>query len=141
MQPRALSYFLEFLWKIIFLHPITCPVFWTLVSSNLSLGYRIMCVLISLNGFILGKMRRKVVKDWKQEVVVITGGSSGIGLELANILKFNGATIIIVDIQPVSGFRFYKCDISDRQQVTKVCQEIRNEFQVTMLVNNAGISC
>jgi NAD(P)-dependent dehydrogenase (short-subunit alcohol dehydrogenase family) len=39
--------------------------------------------------------------DWKREVAVVTGGCSGIGLEIVKQLMRKGVKVAVFDIQPV----------------------------------------
>lgn len=41
--------------------------------------------------------------DWKNEVVVLTGGSSGIGAQIVTSLAESGAQVVILDIAPPKG--------------------------------------
>ncbi|KAI4142296.1 MAG: hypothetical protein L6R39_004992 [Caloplaca ligustica] len=74
--------------------------------------------------------------DWEKEVVVVTGGSDGIG-------KL-GATVAILDIQPLTfdpppNITFFKCDITSPTEVSSIASSIRAEIGIpTILVNNAG---
>lgn len=87
--------------------------------------------------------------DWNNEIVVITGGSSGIGARLAQILHARNpkTKIIIIDYvpltwEPLQGAytKYYQCDLSNSSQIRLVCDSIRAEVgHPTVLVNNAGI--
>lgn len=46
------------------------------------------------------------VYDWKKEIVVVTGGSDGIGARLVNMLAERGIKIVVLDIQPLK----YECE-------------------------------
>ncbi|VUC20086.1 unnamed protein product [Clonostachys rosea] len=87
--------------------------------------------------------------DWEKEIVVITGGSGGIGAHLAQQLqRGSNPIIVIVDYipltwAPLDGRRvfYYKCDLGSSSQLRDTCQRIREEVgHPTVLVNNAGIS-
>jgi len=56
-----------------------------------------------LLGYISSKSRNgwKTTKtDWDDEVVVVTGGSGGVGGLLAETLAFRNVTVIVLDIEP-----------------------------------------
>ncbi|KAH7216901.1 uncharacterized protein BKA55DRAFT_546335 [Fusarium redolens] len=87
--------------------------------------------------------------DWNNEIVVITGGSSGIGAHLARQLHARNPNtkVVIIDYvpltwEPLEGAytKYYQCDLSDSSQIRLICEEIRAEVgHPTVLVNNAGI--
>jgi len=90
--------------------------------------------------------------DWSKEIVVVTGGSSGIGQHIVQgLLKRNPrTTIVIVDFAPLSWvppegmlgktLHYYQADLSKADVVKDVCARIREEVgHPTVLVNNAGI--
>lgn len=48
------------------------------------------------------------VYDWKKEIVVVTGGSDGIGAKIVNLLAERGIKVVVLDIQPPKYIsRFY----------------------------------
>ncbi|CAK7233355.1 putative secondary metabolism biosynthetic enzyme [Sporothrix bragantina] len=88
--------------------------------------------------------------QWAFEIVVITGGSSGIGATIAQQLlaKNSQTTIVIIDYVPLtwtppvgSRTRFYRCDLSDTAAIRTTCATIKKEVgNPSVLVNNAGLS-
>jgi all-trans-retinol dehydrogenase (NAD+) len=100
--------------------------------------------------------------DWTIEIVLLTGGSSGIGAATAKILAEKGVKVIIVDLHPpkhtlcmsralTAHFTllmriapnqfFYKLDITSSEEIKAVAQQIRAEHgDPTVLINNAGIA-
>ncbi len=59
-----------------------------------------------------------------KEVVVITGGASGLGLLMAEMFAMKGAKVALLDTQEVKRegegrgeVRGYRCDVTDRKQV------------------------
>ena len=80
------------------------------------------------------------------DVAVITGGASGIGLETARRFLQVGAKVIIADMQDASaiaaelGARFIETDVTSEKQVKNLLQTTKTEFgRLDILVNNAGI--
>uniref|UniRef100_A0A8H7NGI7 Uncharacterized protein n=1 Tax=Bionectria ochroleuca TaxID=29856 RepID=A0A8H7NGI7_BIOOC len=88
--------------------------------------------------------------DWEKEIVVITGGSGGIGAHLAQQLHHGRSNPIIVIVDcipltwtPLDGQRifYYQCDLGSSTRLRDTCQRIREDVgHPTVLVNNAGIS-
>jgi NAD(P)-dependent dehydrogenase (short-subunit alcohol dehydrogenase family) len=118
-------------------------------------------VLVWLNDWLSTKSANNWITDkswdWKKEVVVVTGGSGGIGAGVAQRLAAMGARVVVLDIIPLtykpglylslscprnSGeFRadllmsteetnrimYHKCDLSDEKEIAAVCDKIRVE--------------
>ncbi|KAK5043608.1 hypothetical protein LTR84_011368 [Exophiala bonariae] len=87
------------------------------------------------------------VKPWnpKEELVVITGGSSGIGCQIVDDLVKLRVKVVILDIQapktelPTGAF-FYRADITSRASLKAAADLIRVEHgDPTVLINNAGV--
>ncbi|GCB53399.1 3-oxoacyl-[acyl-carrier protein] reductase [Streptomyces sp. NL15-2K] len=82
---------------------------------------------------------------------MVTGGSVGIGQEIARKLSSEGADIAVADVDAANdtqrivegnGRRFFsaKVDISDEAQVNAFAPEVRDALgRVDIVVNNAGI--
>ena len=66
--------------------------------------------------------------DFEEEVVVITGGASGLGLTIAEIYGMRGASVAVLDIKGVeqkeneglAGVEFYRCDVGKYEEVENV---------------------
>lgn len=89
----------------------------------------------------------------KEKIIVITGASSGIGMQLAYDIAKLGATPVLLarsteklekisnDIKKETGISvpFYTLDVSNHEAVKSVFQQILHDFhKVDVLVNNAG---
>lgn len=68
---------------------------------------------------------------------LVTGGSSGIGLAIANAYREQGAQVVVGDLNPPLGdFDFKPLDVSDWESVRKT---MRDCGAIHVLVNCAGI--
>ncbi|KAK2071977.1 hypothetical protein P8C59_006358 [Phyllachora maydis] len=79
------------------------------------------------------------------EVIVITGGASGLGLLMAEVYGMRGATVAVLDVNDMDstdarGVTYYKCDVADKEQLARVAREIERKLGTpTVLINNAAI--
>ena len=73
--------------------------------------------------------------EFKDKVVVITGGAQGIGLCTANEFKKLGAKVYVIDIVPGDHF---VGDIGDKETLERFANKVINECgYIDVLVNNA----
>ncbi|MBO7508095.1 MAG: SDR family NAD(P)-dependent oxidoreductase [Clostridia bacterium] len=74
------------------------------------------------------------------KICVITGGTSGIGKEIANIYKQNGDTVCILAKEETFDAENYFCvDISNEEMVKTAIDKIGERFgRIDVLVNSAG---
>ncbi len=77
---------------------------------------------------------------------LITGGASGIGLEIARRFGQAGAEVVIADLSDGTavadelGGDYVKLDVSDSQAVRDVLDRVAEKGKIDILVNNAGIN-
>jgi NAD(P)-dependent dehydrogenase (short-subunit alcohol dehydrogenase family) len=89
---------------------------------------------------------------YQGRVVVITGGSRGLGLLLARELKKAGARLVLLarnrvelaqasqDLGDDSEVLTIPCDVAEQQQVQHAIESVMRRFgRIDMLVNNAGV--
>ena len=82
------------------------------------------------------------MKKITKKVVVITGASSGIGLETAKFLASKGFVVYGISRREFASPNFfhYSCDIKNLNAMCEVLQNIYNrEGQIDVFVNNAGM--
>jgi NAD(P)-dependent dehydrogenase (short-subunit alcohol dehydrogenase family) len=93
-----------------------------------------------------------VTPDWKDQVAVITGGGSGIGLSLAKALAREGMDLVLASRDSsrleaaAQGLRdtgrrvlVVPCDVADRAQVYALAEQAKASFgKVDLLCANAG---
>lgn len=105
-------------------------VFWVLAAINRRVAY--------------GTPRRVDFAD--DEVIVVTGGASGLGALMAEVYGLRGASVAVLDVHDPSaaakgggqdedgdheleerGVQFYQCDVSDRKQLDQVARRIEED--------------
>jgi len=88
--------------------------------------------------------------DLTDKVALITGGSSGLGREMAKALSQQGAQIAIIDRDSIQGKKVakslqttahhYKVDVSSEEQIVEAIKTIKQDFgKIDILINNAGV--
>ncbi|GMK54551.1 hypothetical protein CspeluHIS016_0111370 [Cutaneotrichosporon spelunceum] len=82
--------------------------------------------------------------DLSEDIVLITGGATGLGFELSRKVLKRGATVVVLchhePVEREPGVKYYVCDVSDRETVARVGKVVREEVgHPTVVVNNAGV--
>src|SRR2546426_4678867 len=92
--------------------------------------------------------------DFKGEVVVVTGGSRGLGLEIAHAFGYAGAEVEITDRREqwlteaekslkdsAISVHALICDVADSSSVEQTVQQVLEKCgKIDVLVNNAGLT-
>ncbi|KAL3954999.1 hypothetical protein ACCO45_010562 [Purpureocillium lilacinum] len=113
-----------------------------------------VALALAFNDFLNRKLANNWVSDtrwdWDHEIVVVTGGSSGLGASITQrLLARNARTrIVVIDFQPLrwtpprgSRLRYYQCDLSDSTALRATCARIKDEVgHPSVLFNNAGLA-
>ncbi|UTW61431.1 SDR family NAD(P)-dependent oxidoreductase [bacterium SCSIO 12741] len=85
--------------------------------------------------------------DLANKTILITGGSSGIGLELAKVLLEKGCIVLILgrdsnrlDEAEKLGLKALRCDVSKTKDVEDTVVYLQNHYPlIDGLINNAGV--
>jgi NAD(P)-dependent dehydrogenase (short-subunit alcohol dehydrogenase family) len=93
--------------------------------------------------------------DFEGETIIVTGGASGIGREVATRFGDAGATVLVADIdeEPKDGdvptherieatggtATFVECDVTDRAELEALVETAHEFGGVDVMVNNAGL--
>ncbi|RHZ56735.1 hypothetical protein CDV55_104300 [Aspergillus turcosus] len=128
---------------------------YTHISFMIATGYAVFLTILAvaraMNQRLAHGLPRPV--DLSEEVIVVTGGASGLGLLIARIYGLRGVSVAVLDIkaesdiegwEEVTGVDYYQCDISDREDVEKTARRITEELGTpTVLINCAAarINC
>ncbi|WP_412972658.1 SDR family NAD(P)-dependent oxidoreductase [Glaciecola sp. MF2-115] len=73
-----------------------------------------------------------------QKTLVLTGGSSGIGLAIAAKFEANDYRVINLDIQSGKHGEYIHCDVTDHAQVSSTIASIATNNPINVLICNAG---
>ncbi len=76
------------------------------------------------------------------KIIVITGGSEGLGLETAKLLSKENTVVILGRTEKTlkdTGFDYYICDVTNPQQIENTISKIYEKYsKIDCLINNAG---
>jgi hypothetical protein len=142
-KPLSIDLLLKVL-NVTFLHPFVAwmiplcmraqAMAWTHTAMQITIGYAALLTAL----FFLGVLNRQIAYskprkvDFSEEVIVITGGASGLGLLIAEVYGMRGATVAVLDVKDLEsgearGVEVYKCDVGDKEQVARVAIEIERD--------------
>jgi short-subunit dehydrogenase len=106
--------------------------------------YRGNKFFLEASNFLIG-----MIFDPARDIILVTGGASGLGKELAVLFRSKGATVIVFDLKIpdnetedyVDGVNYYRCDVSNSEEVHNAAADVKSNIGiVTVLINNAGIT-
>lgn len=156
-KPLSIDLLLKVL-NVTFLHPFVAWMIplcmraqvmaWDATPMRISIGYASFLTAM----FFLGVLNRQIAYsaprkvDFSEEVIVITGGASGLGLLIAEVYGMRGATVAVLDVKDLEagdarGVSVYKCDVGDKEQVAKVAREIERDVSYPSILTPKNTSC
>lgn len=142
-KPLTIDLILKVL-NVTFLHPFVAWMIplcmraqampWSHTAIQIAIGYASFLTA----AFFLGILNKQIAYtkprkvDFSEEVIVITGGASGLGLLIAEVYGMRGATVAVLDVKELEsgearGVSAYKCDVGDKEQVARVALEIERD--------------
>ncbi|KAJ5172187.1 Short-chain dehydrogenase/reductase SDR [Penicillium capsulatum] len=104
--------------------------------------------------FVLRVMNRRIAHgfprtvDSAREVVLVTGGASGLGLVIAQMYAMRGVSVAVLDIRDLESeedqllfqgcAEYYQCDVGDRAQLEAVKGRIEKELGTPTIIMNCA---
>jgi NAD(P)-dependent dehydrogenase (short-subunit alcohol dehydrogenase family) len=114
--------------------------FWDAPPMLVSIAWASLITLLWIGGIINDRLAFGLPREvnLSEEVIVITGGASGLGLLIAEVYGMRGATVAVLDIEEMEngearGVTYYKCDVTDKEQVARVAAEIERDVSPSFL--------
>ncbi|OXV08313.1 hypothetical protein Egran_03926 [Elaphomyces granulatus] len=124
--------------------PVTDPAF--IIATGYAVFLTLLAAARLFNDRFAYGIPREV--DLEEEVIVVTGGASGLGQLIAQIYGMRGATVAVLDIKEVadldgwdelSNVEYYKCDVGNRHEVEAIARRIEDDLgKPTVLINCAA---
>jgi 3-oxoacyl-ACP reductase-like protein len=102
MQALTINKTIETIFQLLFLNVFVSPLFWIFLPSVIayfpSIPISGFCYIFGFLCFLVARIRkRKLIVDWTREIIIVTGGSHGIGARLCELLIEEGAQVVIID--------------------------------------------
>lgn len=108
----------------------------------IAVGYLVFLIVVfvarAMNHRIAYGMPRTI--DSENEVVLITGGASGLGLLIAQLYGMKGASVAVLDIKDFANgeaeatlgenVTYFKCDVGSREDIEAAKEKIEEEVRV-----------
>lgn len=134
--------------NVTLLHPFVCWVIplclraqtmkWDAPPMIAAIAWAVLITLLFVAGVINQRIAHGLPRevDLSEEVIVITGGASGLGLLVAEVYGMRGASVAVLDVNEMEngearGVTYYKCDVSDKAQIAKAAAEIEKDVSST----------
>ena len=90
-------------------------------------------------GFSRGENHHVQETDEVDDVVVVTGGSSGLGQIIAEMFALKGISVAVLDVKKPQlegnyALEYYECDVSDPEAVRRVAEQITEDVLIPLQV-------
>lgn len=141
--PMSVDLFLKVL-NVTFFHPFVAWMIplcfraehmdWDKIPIRVSIWYATLVTVF----WTLGQVNRRIAfglprnVNLEDEVIVITGGASGLGLLIAEVYGMRGASVAVLDVREMEngearGVTYYKCDVTAKAQLARVSKQIEED--------------
>ena len=84
------------------------------------------------------------MNGFSEQIAIVTGAASGLGLAIAKKLQAEGAQVVALDLneaRPDPGAISFAIDLTKEEQVANVVNQIAERFgRIDILVNSAGVT-
>ncbi|HXS02423.1 MAG TPA: SDR family NAD(P)-dependent oxidoreductase [Pyrinomonadaceae bacterium] len=81
------------------------------------------------------------MNGFNEQVAIVTGAASGLGLAIAKKLQDEGAEVVALDLNEASLPISFAVDLTKEDQVANVVNQIAEKFgRIDILVNSAGVT-
>lgn len=154
--PLSIDVFLKVL-NVTLLHPFVAWIIplcfraehqaWDTRPMVVSIAWAIFVTLLWMGNVLSHKIAYGIHRevDLSEEVIVITGGTSGLGLLVAEVYGMRGATVAVLDTKPLEntearGITYYQCDVSDKAQIDRVASDIERDVSLDLRYSISSLS-
>lgn len=81
------------------------------------------------------------MSGFSEQVAIVTGAASGLGLAIAKKLHAEGAQVVAIDLNEASLPVSFAVDLTKEDQVANIVNQIAEKFgRIDILVNSAGVT-
>src|ERR1700745_420338 len=78
---------------------------------------------------------------FKDQIAIVTGAASGLGLAIATKLQAEGAKVAVLDLNAGQGALSFAIDLTREEEVANVVNQIAERLgRIDILVNSAGVT-
>jgi hypothetical protein len=118
------------------------------ISMILAVGWAsfltLLWVLSVFNKRIAYGVPREV--NYDEEVIIITGGASGLGRLIADFYAMRGSTVAVLDVKrpkddEMMGIEFFECDVSNSDRVEETIQNLNQSVCSKLIPLSSLILC